>query len=46
MTEEAQKKVHIYQALFMIGLIITYIFLLFLLVNSFIYYDNVVKAIK
>lgn len=37
---------HIYQALFMIGLIIVYILLLFLLVNSFVYYENVVKAIK
>ena len=40
------KKVHILQAIFMIGLIIIYIILLFLLVNSFVYYESVVKAIK
>lgn len=37
---------HLYQAIFMIGLILLYILLLFLLVNSFVYYENVVKAIK
>jgi hypothetical protein len=37
---------HVYQALFMIGLILLYILLLFMLVNSFVYYENVVKAIK
>jgi hypothetical protein len=41
-----QKKVHIYQAIFMISLILIYIILLFLLVNSFVYYENIVKAIK
>lgn len=43
---DPQRKVHIFQAIFMIGLILVYILLLFLLVNSFVYYENIVKAIK
>jgi hypothetical protein len=43
---DAKQKVHAYQAVFMIGLIVVYIICLFLLVNSFIYYENIVKAIK
>lgn len=43
---DRQKKVHFSQAIFMVGLIVIYIMCLFILVNSFIYFESLVTAIK
>lgn len=44
--EPTEINLHKYQALFTIGLIILYVWFLFLLVNSFVYYENLVKCVK